>query len=133
MVHGLEDAPTMRSNALRRATIGASSPRPTPSVAAGRWAVNGGRRGKERERKRERKPLLAPRVAPISPNRDKRPLRPSAPAPLRCPYDPALEPPNADRTPPAERLHCGLISPQIGLKTPRFGPELASFAPAAQE
>ena len=65
-------------------------------------------------------------------NRDKRPLR----RPPSLPYAVLMTPrsnPTADRTPPAEWLHCGLISPQSGLETPRFGPELASFAPGAQE
>ena len=42
----------------------------------------------------------------------------------------------ADRTPPVGGSlwpHFGLIQPQIGLKTPRFGPELASSAAGAQE
>ena len=42
----------------------------------------------------------------------------------------------ADRMPPVGGSiwpHFGLIQPQIGLKTPRFGPELASSAAGAQE
>ncbi len=48
----------------------------------------------------------------------------------------ALSAPTADQTPLVGGsiwLHFGLIQPQIGLKTPRFGPELASSPAGAQE
>ena len=47
----------------------------------------------------------------------------------------ALSAPAADRTPRVGGSiwpHFGLIQPQIGLKTPRFGPELASSSAGAQ-
>ena len=48
----------------------------------------------------------------------------------------ALSAPAADQTPLAGGSiwpHFGLIQPQTSLKTPRFGPELASFTDGAQE
>ena len=57
------------------------------------------------------------------------PLAPPAPFSLSCPYDPRASASAADRTPPVG----GSIRPQISLKTPRFGPELASSAAGAQE